>query len=123
MSEKEGRQAIVCVWEGVALEIFQSVEKSIARSVKLDASPNNLANEAVLEIVKELGGRVIYIPTGFRHDREQRNREIYNLWKDNDVPVRDLAKKYRRSSGAIYEIIANLAKEDGLVKSKNRFIK
>ncbi|QLG92390.1 hypothetical protein HZF02_20035 [Pseudomonas yamanorum] len=123
MTDKEVKRHVTSVWNGTALELFESIEAAITKAASKDSSPTHLANEATLGIVQAMGGRVIYIPRGHRHNQDQRNKEMYALWRNHDVPVSDLAKKYRLASASVYEIISSLAKSDGLEKSKNRFIK
>lgn len=123
MSDIEARNQVASAWNGTALEMFELIEAAALKAAPQDASPTNLANEAVLGIVHAMGGRVIYIPRGHRHSQGKRNKEMYDLWKRHDTSVGELARKYRLSSAAIYEIISNFAKEDGLEKSNNRFIK
>ncbi|WP_191625018.1 Mor transcription activator family protein [Pseudomonas fluorescens] len=119
---KKGKRVPSSVWEGTALELFKSVESSIAHALEQGSTPEHLASEVITGLSKYFGGRVIYIPKGFRYDREQRNKEIYCAWKNN-VSISDLSKKHGLTSATTYEIVANFAKEEGLKKSKNRFIK
>ncbi|MEO4013053.1 Mor transcription activator family protein [Pseudomonas rossensis] len=119
---RKGKRVPSTTWEGTALELFKSVESSIAYALEQGSTPEHLASEVVTGLSKYFGGRVIYIPKGFRYDREQRNNEIYGAWKC-DVSVSDISKKYGLTSATTYEIIASFAKEEGLKKSKNRFIK
>lgn len=119
---KNKRQGSCAVWEGTALKLFKSVEESITNALDKGFTPELLASEVVTGISKNFGGRVIYIPKGYFYDRKQRNKEIYSDWK-GCTPIGTIAKKYNITSTAIYGIIASFAKEEGLEKSKNRFIK
>lgn len=96
-------------WTGSALNLFSSIEEALTEAQKQDSSPAFLASEVVTGLSKVFGGRVLYIPIGYRYEREQRNREIYALL-EGGMSVRDLAKKYRLSFTTIYEIIAKLTK-------------
>lgn len=119
---KMGKRVPSATWEGTALKLFKSVESSIAHAFEKGSTPEHLASEVITGLSKYFGGRVIYIPKGFRYDREQRNKEIYSDWK-NDASISDLSKKHGLTSATTYDIVANFANEEGLKKSKNRFIK
>ena len=119
---KKGRRIPSGTWEGTALELFKSIESSIAYALKHGVSPDHLASNVVTGLSINFGGRVIYIPRGFKYELAQRNEEIYAAWK-SDIPIVDISKKYGLTSATTYDIVANFAKEEGLKKSKNRFIK
>lgn len=119
---KKGKRAPSETWEGTALELFKSIESSIAYALEHGATPDHLASNVVTGLSTSFGGRVIYIPKGFKYERVQRNEEIYAAWK-SDMPITDISKKYGLTSATTYDIVANFAKEEGLKKSKNRFIK
>jgi Mor family transcriptional regulator len=119
---KAGKRVPGAAWEGTALKLFKSIENSITDALEEGSTPEHLASEVITGLSRYFGGRVIYIPKGFKYGREQRNKEIYCAWK-NDIPISDLSKKHGLTSATTYEIVANFAKEEGLKKSKNRFIK
>lgn len=119
---KKGRRIPSGTWEGTALELFKSVESSIAHALEHGLTPDHLASNVVTGLSINFGGRVIYIPKGFKCELAQRNEEIYAAWK-SDIPIIDISKKYGLTSATTYDIAANFAKEEGLKKSKNRFIK
>lgn len=119
---KKGRRIPSGTWEGTALELFKSIESSIAYALKHGMAPDHLASNVVTGLSINFGGRVIYIPKGFKYELAQRNEEIYSAWK-SDIPIADISKKYGLTSATTYDIVADFAKEEGLKKSKNRFIK
>ena len=119
---KKGKRIPSGTWEGTALQLFKSIESSIAYALEHGVTPDHLASNVVTGLSISFGGRVIYIPRGFKYELAQRNEEIYAAWKI-DTPIADISKKYGLTSATIYDIVANFAKEEGLKKSKNRFIK
>ncbi|MGR3889095.1 hypothetical protein FW764_19465 [Pseudomonas sp. 1152_12] len=119
---KKGKRIPSGTWEGIALQLFKSIESSIAYALEHGVTPDHLASNVVTGLSISFGGRVIYIPKGFKYERAQRNEEIYAAWK-SDMAISDISKKYGLTSATTYDIVANFAKEEGLEKLKNRFIK
>lgn len=110
------------IWEGTALKLFKSIEASITDALEQSSTPEHLASEVITGLSKHFGGQVFYIPKSFKYNLEQRNKELYCVWKDG-ASIRELSKKYGLASATTYDIVASFAKEEGLKKSKNRFIK
>lgn len=93
--------------EGFALELSTMIESALVSQAGDNLSPQQLTEILVVAIFESLGGRVVYIPRGYKIARERRNQEIFADWQTG-LSIKELSRKYSLVSPTVYGVIASL---------------
>ena len=84
--------------------MIEIIEHAIDLEMEKDASPANLATTAVIALCRVLGGSTVYLPKNSALKKKARDDAVFKDYKGS-MSIRDIVKKHRISSQAVYKII------------------
>lgn len=95
-------------WRGDFLELHNAILDTLADS-KVDlGDKDNAALLIATAISDAMGGRVLYIPIGYKTVISNRNLAIYSALRDGTATARDLAISHDLSVSTVYQVAANM---------------
>lgn len=95
-------------WRGDFLEMHNVIRDTLADPKLNLESKESAAQKITMAISESVGGRIIYVPLGYKMVRSQRNLEIYRALRDGTATARSLAISHDLSVATIYQVAANM---------------
>ena len=86
------------------IEMIEIIEHAIDIEMGRNASPTHLANASVIALCRVLGGTSVYLPRAAALKKKIRNAGIFKDFRAG-MSAREISKKYKICSQAIYDII------------------
>lgn len=95
-------------WSGDFLEIHNVIRDTLADPNFDLENKESSALKITSALSESVGGRIIYIPLGYKMVRSQRNLAIYKALRDGTATARNLAITYDLSVASVYQVAANM---------------